>query len=47
MPHEMMGTMHEQGMSMSHHGWFWAGVIVAFALLVFLLWWFVARRNRQ
>lgn len=38
MPHDMMNTLHETGMPGSFHWLFWVVVIVAFALLLFLVW---------
>ncbi len=45
MPNEIMSTMHETGMPGSHHGLFWVVVVIIFALLVFLVWWFGMRKK--
>jgi len=45
MPDEIMNTMHETGMPISHHWLFWAMVIAVFAVLVFLVWWFGMRKK--
>ena len=37
MPHDVMNTIHETGMSDGYHWLFWVVIIGVFALLVFLI----------
>ena len=47
MPHEIMKTMHETGMSGSHHWLFWTVIVVATAALFFLAWRFIKSLRKR
>ncbi len=47
MPHDIMNTMHEAGMPVTHHWLFWTVVVFVFAALLFSVWWFGIRGKRS
>ena len=47
MPHDVMNTIHETGMSDSYHWLFWAVVVAVFALLIFYIWRFGISQEKR
>ena len=47
MPHEIMKTMHEVGMSGSHHWLFWTVIVVVTATLFILSWRFLRSLRKR